>query len=80
MNLKTGIYTAAILAILGVFAWLNPSALDYKFALLVVGSLMIVGGFINRGVISDFIKAKYGDVKSMITSQTTNNDSGPEGK
>lgn len=60
MDTKTIYFSLLVFGLVGLYAWLNPTALDYKFALLIVLSLLIISGFVGRDVITTFIKAKLG--------------------
>lgn len=60
MDLKTVLVNAFILAVFGVYAWLNPESLTYSFALLVISAFLLVNGFIKSEALVDFLKARFG--------------------
>lgn len=66
MDLKTIIFSLGVFIVFGTYAWINPIALDYKFALLIISALLIIWGFISRQALTDFVKQKANSVVDLM--------------
>lgn len=71
MTLRNVLFAIFVLIIIGLVAWVNADALDFKLVALGIGAIALIGGFIKIDQIEEFVKTKLG-------LASTKNDSNPK--